>query len=107
MESIQGEGGYIVPSSGFFPTLRKLCDRYGILLIADEVQSGVGRTGKMSAIENFGVEPDIFCAAKGIASGMPLGVYGCPQRNHDRGCGEGLMEIQWWEFPFTCSSLVH
>lgn len=73
VEPIQGEGGYIVPPSGFFPTLRNLCDRYGILLIADEVQSGMGRTGKWWAIEHFGVEPDIVCAAKGIASGIPLG----------------------------------
>jgi 4-aminobutyrate aminotransferase len=73
VEPIQGEGGYIVPPPGFFPALRKLCDTYGILLIADEVQSGIGRTGKWWAIENFGVEPDIVCAAKGIASGMPLG----------------------------------
>ncbi len=74
VEPIQGEGGYIVPPSSFFPALRRLCDRYGILLIADEVQSGVGRTGKWWAIEHFGVEPDIFCVAKGIASGMPLGL---------------------------------
>ena len=73
LEPIQGEGGYIVPPPGFFPALRKLCDRHGILLIADEVQAGVGRTGKWWSIENFGVEPDIVCTAKGIASGMPLG----------------------------------
>jgi 4-aminobutyrate aminotransferase len=73
VEPIQGEGGYIVPPPGFFPALRKMCDKYGILLIADEVQSGMGRTGKWWAIENFGVEPDIFTTAKGIASGMPLG----------------------------------
>lgn len=73
VEPIQGEGGYIVPTPGFFPALRALCDRHGILLIADEVQSGMGRTGKWWAIENFGVEPDILCTAKGIASGMPLG----------------------------------
>ena len=73
IEPIQGEGGYIVPTPGFFPALRELCDRHGILLIADEVQSGMGRTGKWWAIENFGVEPDIICAAKGIASGVPLG----------------------------------
>jgi 4-aminobutyrate aminotransferase len=73
VEPIQGEGGYIVPSTGFFPALRNLCDRYGILLIVDEVQSGMGRTGKWWAIEHFGVEPDIVCAAKGIASGIPLG----------------------------------
>lgn len=73
VEPIQGEGGYVVPPADFFPALRKLCDKHGMLLIADEVQSGMGRTGKWWAIENFGVEPDIVCAAKGIASGMPLG----------------------------------
>jgi 4-aminobutyrate aminotransferase len=73
LEPIQGEGGYIVPPPGFFPALRKFCDRYDILMIADEVQAGVGRTGKWWSIENFGVEPDIICTAKGIASGMPLG----------------------------------
>jgi 4-aminobutyrate aminotransferase len=74
VEPIQGEGGYIIPPPGFFPALRKLCDRYGILLIADEVQAGIGRTGKWWSIENFGVEPDIVVSAKGIASGVPLGV---------------------------------
>lgn len=73
VETIQGEGGYVVPPPGFFPALRKLCDKHGILLIADEVQSGMGRTGKWWAIEHFDVEPDIITAAKGIASGMPLG----------------------------------
>ncbi len=73
IEPIQGEGGYIVPAEGFFPALRDLCDEHGILLIADEVQSGMGRTGKWWAIEHFGVEPDIICTAKGIASGIPLG----------------------------------
>jgi 4-aminobutyrate aminotransferase len=74
VEPIQGEGGYVLPSPGFFPALRQLCDDHNILLIVDEVQSGMGRTGKWWAIEHFGVEPDIVCAAKGIASGMPLGV---------------------------------
>jgi len=74
VEPIQGEGGYVIPSPGFFPALRELCDRHKILLIVDEVQSGMGRTGKWWAIEHFGVEPDIVCAAKGIASGVPLGV---------------------------------
>jgi 4-aminobutyrate aminotransferase len=73
VEPIQGEGGYVVPPDGFFPALRKLCDKYGILLIADEVQSGMGRTGKWWAIQHFGVEPDIVTSAKGIASGLPLG----------------------------------
>ena len=73
VEPIQGEGGYVVPPESFFPGLRKLADKYGILIIADEVQSGMGRTGKMYAIEHTGVEPDIYTMAKGIASGMPLG----------------------------------
>ena len=73
IEPIQGEGGYIVPPPDFFPALRALCDKYGILLIADEVQSGMGRTGKWWAMEHFGVEPDIVLTAKGIASGVPLG----------------------------------
>ena len=73
VEPIQGEGGYIYPPDDFFPALRKLCDKYDILLIVDEVQSGMGRTGKWWAIEHYGVEPDIVLTAKGIASGMPLG----------------------------------
>ncbi len=73
VEPIQGEGGYVVPPDGFFPALREVCDKHGILLIVDEVQSGIGRTGKWWGIEHFGVEPDIITSAKGIASGMPLG----------------------------------
>jgi 4-aminobutyrate aminotransferase len=73
IEPIQGEGGYVVPTEAFFPALRRLCDKYQMLLIVDEVQSGMGRTGKWWAIEQFGIEPDIVCAAKGIASGVPLG----------------------------------
>jgi 4-aminobutyrate aminotransferase len=73
VEPIQGEGGYIVPPDDFMPRLRELCTNHGILLVCDEVQSGMGRTGKMWASEHTGVEPDIVCSAKGIASGMPLG----------------------------------
>ena len=73
VETIQGEGGYLVAPPGFFPALRALCDRHDILLIVDEVQSGMGRTGKWWAIEQFGVEPDIVCVGKGVASGIPLG----------------------------------
>ena len=73
VETIQGEGGYIVPPAKFFPALRKLCDKHGILLIVDEVQCGMGRTGKWWAIEHFGTEPDMLTIAKGIASGVPLG----------------------------------
>jgi 4-aminobutyrate aminotransferase len=75
LEPIQGEGGYVVPEEGFIRGLRKICDEHGILLIADEVQSGGGRTGKMWAIQNWDVEPDIVATAKGIASGMPLGAF--------------------------------
>jgi 4-aminobutyrate aminotransferase len=74
VEPIQGEGGYVVAPDNFLRELRGICDRHGILLVADEVQSGAGRTGKWWAIEHSGVQPDIVCMAKGIASGMPLGV---------------------------------
>jgi 4-aminobutyrate aminotransferase len=73
IEPIQGEGGYVVPTPNFFPRLREICSKNGIMLIADEVQSGMGRTGKWWAMENFDIEPDIITSAKGIASGMPLG----------------------------------
>jgi 4-aminobutyrate aminotransferase len=72
VEPIQGEGGYVVPDAAFLPRLREICDRHGILLIADEVQSGAGRSGKMWAVQHWDVEPDILLAAKGIASGMPV-----------------------------------
>jgi len=72
MEPIQGEGGYIVPPPGWHREIRKICDKYRILLVSDEVQAGFGRTGKWFAIENFDVVPDIIVAAKGIASGMPM-----------------------------------
>ena len=72
MEPVQGEGGYIVPPKGFVQEIRKICDQYGILLIFDEVQTGMGRTGKLFAYEHFGVKPDIISCAKGIASGFPL-----------------------------------
>ncbi|MGN6390986.1 MAG: acetyl ornithine aminotransferase family protein [Gemmatimonadales bacterium] len=73
VEPIQGEGGYIVPPPGWLRDLRALCDRYGILLVADEVQSGVGRTGKLWACDHENVEPDILLTAKGLGSGMPIG----------------------------------
>jgi 4-aminobutyrate aminotransferase len=74
VEPIQGEGGYVVPPANFLDQLRQLADRHGILLIFDEVQSGMGRTGKMWACEHSGVAPDILVTAKGVASGLPLGV---------------------------------
>jgi len=73
IEPIQGEGGYVVPAPGFFARLRELCNRYGIMLIVDEIQSGVGRTGEWWAIEHEEIEPDIVCFAKGIGNGMPIG----------------------------------
>ncbi len=72
VEPIQGEGGYIVPPSGWLQALRDLCDRHGILLVMDEVQAGIGRTGTMWACQHDGVVPDIITAGKGLASGMPL-----------------------------------
>lgn len=72
VEPVQGEGGFIVPPADFLPALREACDRHGILLIADEVQTGFGRTGRMWAVEHFGVEPDMITSAKAIAAGMPL-----------------------------------
>jgi 4-aminobutyrate aminotransferase len=73
IEPVQGEGGYHPAPPEFLRALRALCDRHGILLVADEVQSGMGRTGKMFAVEHAGVAPDIICLAKGVASGLPLG----------------------------------
>ncbi|HKY04650.1 MAG TPA: acetyl ornithine aminotransferase family protein [Blastocatellia bacterium] len=74
VEPVQGEGGYVVPTPDFLPALRQICDKHGIILIADEVQSGVGRTGKLWAVEHFNVAPDIICMAKAIGGGIPLGV---------------------------------
>jgi 4-aminobutyrate aminotransferase/(S)-3-amino-2-methylpropionate transaminase len=76
-EPVQGEAGFVVPPREFVQGLRDICDREGIVLVADEVQSGYGRTGKMFAIEHFGVEPDLITVAKSIAAGLPLsGVLG-------------------------------
>ena len=88
VEPIQGEGGYIVPPADFLPGLRQLCDEHGILLVLDEVQSGIGRTGRMFASEHWGVAGDIVCLAKGIANGLPAG------RDRGAGRGDGLAERQ-------------
>lgn len=74
VEPVQGEGGYVVAPTIFMQELRRICDRHGILLVVDEVQSGIARTGKWWAVEHTGVAPDMVCMAKGLASGMPLGV---------------------------------
>jgi 4-aminobutyrate aminotransferase len=112
VEPIQGEGGYIVPEDGFLQGLRDLCDRHGILLIADEIQSGAGRTGKMWAVEHWGVKPDIVLTAKGIASGLPLsamiarkdlleswgpGAHGSTYGGNPVACAAGLATIDLLE----------
>lgn len=74
VEPVQGEGGYVIPSPDFLPELRRICDAHGIVLIVDEVQSGMGRTGKLWAVEHFDVVPDVMCMAKAIGGGLPLGV---------------------------------
>ena len=102
VEPIQGEGGYLVPPAGFFPALRTLCDKYGILLIADEVQSGMGRTGKWWAIEHFGVEPDIITSAKGIASGLPLGA--CIARESVMTWPKGTHGNTYGGNPISCAA---
>jgi 4-aminobutyrate aminotransferase len=104
VETIQGEGGYIVPPDGFYPGLRKLCDAHGILLIVDEVQSGMGRTGKWNAIEHFGVEPDIVTVAKGIASGMPLGA--CIARRSVMDWKRGAHGNTYGGNPIACAAAL-
>ncbi len=83
VEALQGEGGYIVPPPEFLPDLRNLCDKHGILLVCDEIQSGAGRTGKWFAFEHFGIVPDLVTMAKGLASGMPLGAVIAPAKIMD------------------------
>jgi 4-aminobutyrate aminotransferase len=80
VEPIQGEGGYVVPPPDYLPALKALAERHGMLFVADEVQSGMGRTGRMFACEHWGVRPDIVTVAKGIASGLPLGAIIAPAR---------------------------
>ncbi len=104
VESIQGEGGYIVPPAGFYPALRELCSKYDIMLIVDEVQSGMGRTGKWWAIEHFGVEPDILTAAKGIASGMPLGA--CIARREIMDWEKGSHGNTYGGNPISCAAAL-
>ena len=102
VETIQGEGGYIVPPDGFYPALRKLCDKYGILMILDEVQCGMGRTGKWWAIEHFGVEPDMITSAKGIASGLPLGA--CIARKSVMDWAPGTHGNTYGGNPISCAA---
>ncbi len=104
VEPIQGEGGYIVPPDSFLPGLRALCDKHGILLIMDEIQSGIGRTGKWWATEHWGVEPDIVCSAKGIASGMPLGAV--IARKSVMTWGRGAQGSTYGGNPVACAAAL-
>ncbi len=104
IEPIQGEGGYVLPSPGFFPRLRELCDEHGIMLIVDEIQSGVGRTGKWWAVEHENVEPDIVCFAKGVGSGMPIG--GIIARNEHMIWGPGSHGSTYGGNPVACMSAL-
>jgi 4-aminobutyrate aminotransferase len=105
VEPIQGEGGYIVPEDGFLQGLRELCTRHGSLLVADEIQSGAGRTGKMWAVEHWGVEPDILLVAKGIASGMPLGAMVAPARIMES-WGVGAHGSTYGGNPVACAAAL-
>ena len=105
VEPIQGEGGYLVPPDGFLQGLRALCDRHGILLIADEVQSGIGRTGRMFAIEHWGVSADIITLAKGLGSGLPIGaVVAC--RRHMEKWPRGAHGNTFGGNPLCCAAAL-
>ncbi len=104
VEPIQGEGGYIVPPDGYFKRLKEMCDKYGILLISDEVQSGMGRTGKWFAIEHYDVEPDVIAVAKGIASGMPLGA--CVAKSEVMDWGPGAHASTFGGNPVACAAAL-
>ena len=103
-EPVLGEGGYVFPPDGWFRYLRDLCDRHGILLVDDEVQSGVGRTGRMWAIEHEGVEPDVVLFGKGIASGMPLG--GMTARADLMSWGVGAHGSTYGGNPVSCAAAL-
>jgi 4-aminobutyrate aminotransferase len=102
VEPIQGEGGYIVPSAEFLPGLREMCDKHGIMLVMDEIQSGMGRTGKMFACEHWNVEPDILVLAKGLASGMPLGAV--VARAHIMNWPQGAQGSTFGGNPVSCAA---
>ena len=103
LEPVQGEGGYIMPPPRWVQRVRELCDRYGILLVADEVQSGMGRTGKMWAIELADVEPDILISAKGLASGLPLGAFAAKSDLMER-WGAGAHGSTYGGSPVPCAA---
>ena len=105
VEPIQGEGGYIVPPPGFLEGLRALCDRHGIMLIFDEVQSGIGRTGKMFAAHLNGVVPDIMTLAKGLGSGMPIGLV-VAQKRHMEQWKRGAHGNTYGGNPVCCAAAI-
>ncbi len=105
VEPIQGEGGYIVPPDGFLRGLRDLCDRHGILLIFDEVQTGIGRTGKMFACQHWGVSPDIMTLAKGLGSGMPIGLT-VARRRHMEHWKPGAHGNTFGGNPLCCAAAL-
>lgn len=104
VEPIQGEGGYIVPDPAWIKYLRGICDKHGIMLVVDEVQSGVGRTGKWWAIEHYGVEPDIVCSAKGLASGLPIGAI--IARDHIMSWPPGAHGNTFGGNPIACAAAL-
>jgi len=104
VEPVQGEGGYVVPPASFLPRLREICDRHGIMLVVDEVQSGMGRTGKMFASEHFGLDPDIIAIAKGIASGLPLGI--CAAKRDIMDWKPGAHASTFGGNPLSCAAAL-
>jgi 4-aminobutyrate aminotransferase len=105
VEPIQGEGGYLVPPDSFLPGLRALCDRHGILLIFDEVQCGIGRSGKMFASQHWGVSPDIMTLAKGLASGLPMGLV-VARRTHMEKWKRGAHGNTFGGNPLCCAAAL-
>jgi 4-aminobutyrate aminotransferase len=105
VEPIQGEGGYLVPPDSFLPGLRALCDRHGILLIFDEVQCGIGRSGRMFASQHWGVSPDIMTLAKGLASGLPTGLV-VARRTHMEKWQRGAHGNTFGGNPLCCAAAL-
>lgn len=105
IEPIQGEGGYLVPPDGFLQGLRELCDRHGILLIFDEVQCGIGRTGRMFASQHWGVSPDIMTLAKGLGSGLPIGLT-VARRRHMEKWKRGAHGNTYGGNPVSCAAAL-
>ena len=105
VEPLQGEGGYLVPPDGFLQGLRAICDEHGILMICDEVQSGIGRTGRMFCIEHSGVHPDIVTSAKGLGSGLPIGAV-IARRSVMEKWGRGAHGNTYGGNPVTCAAAI-